>query len=157
MPAVNNVTRMLDSKKIPYTPYEVPAVKMSALEVAEFLQLPPKKVFKTIVLRREKKGKPILAIIPATGEVSTKKLARFINEKKVSVAKMQDAEKITGLLTGGISPLALINKGFQAILDTSALDLKEIYISGGQRGLQIQLSPEDLITLTTAKIAPISQ
>lgn len=156
MPKVNNVTRLLAARKIPFTAYDVPAVKLSALEVAEYLQIVPEIVFKTIVLQREKKGKPLLAVVPATGEVDLKKLARAINEKKVSIASQQNAEKLTGLLTGGISPLALINKGFQVILDSSAIEQGEIYISGGQRGLQIQLGVQELITITNAKVASIS-
>jgi Cys-tRNA(Pro)/Cys-tRNA(Cys) deacylase len=64
---------------------------------------------------------------------------------------------MTGLQVGGISPLALINRGFQVVLDTSAQNHTHIYISGGQRGLDISLSPQDIISLTNAKIANISK
>jgi Cys-tRNA(Pro)/Cys-tRNA(Cys) deacylase len=157
MQARNNTTRLLDAKKIHYTAHEVPAVKMSALEVADYLQIPAEKVFKTIVFQREKKGKPILAVVPANGEVDPKKLAVVLGEKKVHPATMRNAERITELQAGGISPLALINKGFQVVLDASALEQEEICISGGQRGLQIELRPLDVITLTNAKTAPISK
>jgi Cys-tRNA(Pro)/Cys-tRNA(Cys) deacylase len=156
MAATNNVTRMLDARKIPYTVFEIPAVKLTALEVCDHLHIPPEDVYKTIVLRREKKGKPILTVVPATGEVDPKKLAGFLKEKKVSVTTQRDAEKMTGLLSGGISPLALINKGFQVVIDESAIERKIILISGGQRGLQIQLAVHDLIKLTNARTANIS-
>ena len=156
MAATNNITRMLDAQKITYTAFETPAVKLTALEICDHLHIPPEDVYKTIVLRREKSGKPILAVVPATGEVNPKELARFLKEKKVSVTTHRDAEKMTGLLSGGISPLALINKGFQVVVDESAIERGTILISGGRRGLQIQLAAQDLIRLTNARTARIS-
>lgn len=156
MAATNNVTRMLDTRKIIYTVFETPAVKLTALEVCDHLHIPPESVYKTIILRREKSGKPILAVVPATREVNPKEIASFLKEKKVSVTTQRDAEKMTGLLSGGISPLALINKGFQVLVDESALERGIILISGGQRGLQIQLAAKDLIRLTNARTACIS-
>ena len=156
MAATNNVTRMLDARKITYTAFVTPAVKLTSLEVCDYLHIPPEDVYKTIVLRREKSGKPILAVVPATGEVNPKELASFLKETKVSVTTHRDAEKMTGLLSGGISPLALINKGFQVIIDKSAIKQGKILISGGRRGLQIQLAAHDLIRLTNARTARIS-
>jgi len=156
MAATNNVTRMLDAKKITYTAFEIPAVKLSAIEVSDYLHMPPEDVYKTIVLRREKGGKAILAVVPATREVDPKKLAVLLKEKKVRVSTQREAEKMTGLLSGGISPLALIHKGFQVVIDESAIERKTIMISGGQRGLQVQLTVQDLIRLTNARTARIS-
>lgn len=156
MAATNNVTRMLDARKITYTTFEIPAVKLSAIEVCDFLHMLPEDVYKTIVLRREKRGKAILAVVPAAREVDPKKLAGFLKEKKISVTTQRYAEKMTGLLSGGISPLALIQKGFQVVIDESALEQENILISGGQRGMQIQLAVQDLIKLTDAKTANIS-
>ena len=113
-------------------------------------------VFKTIVARREKGGKPILALVPATGEVDNKALAACLNEKKVHVTTQAEAEALTGLQAGGISPLALINKGFQVVIDTSAQDLDAMLISAGQWGLQIRLSPKDLSKLVNARFAAIA-
>jgi len=144
----NNVTRMLDAKDVRYRQLEIPDKKMSALEVAAFLSVPPEQVFKTIVTERQKQGKPILAVVPAIAEVDPKKLARAVGEKKVTVTTLQKAESLTKLRAGGISPLALIHKGFQTVLDDSAMDFNEIIISGGQWGLQIALSPQDLLQLT---------
>ena len=156
MAAANNVTRMLDARKITYTAFEIPAVKLSAIEVSDYLHMPPEDVYKTIVLRREKRGKAILAVVPASREVDPKKLAGFLKEKKISVTTQHDAEKMTGLLSGGISPLALIHKGFQVVIDESALERGKILISGGQRGLQIQLAVQDLTRLTNDRTAHIS-
>ena len=156
MPITNNVTRMLDAKHISYKTHTVPEKKISALEVAEFLAIPPETVFKTIVAEREKKGKAILAVVPATGEVDVKKLAKAVVEKKVHVATLERAESLTGLRAGGISPLALIQSGFQVVLDDSAFVLEAITISGGQWGLQITLRPQDLAKLSNARNAKIT-
>jgi len=156
MAATNNVTRMLDVQKITYTAFEIPAVKLSAIEVSDYLHMPPEDVYKTIVLRREKGGKAILTVVPATREVDPKKLAVLLKEKKVRVSTQREAEKMTGLLSGGISPLALIHKGFQVVIDESAIERKTILISGGEQGLQIQLAVQDLIRLTNARTAYIS-
>lgn len=147
---------MLVARKVPFTALEVPAKKLNALEVAALLQVPPEMVFKTIVVNREKTGKPILALVPAIGEVNSKTLAASLKEKKVHVTTQNEAEKLTGLLAGGISPLALINKGFQVVMDASAQELDAVLVSGGQWGLQIRTNPKDLAKLTNARFAPIS-
>jgi Cys-tRNA(Pro)/Cys-tRNA(Cys) deacylase len=152
----NNITRLLDSRKIPYTAFELPAEKLGALETAQILNVPPEQVFKTIVVTREGKGKQILAIVPGTREVDLKALARALGEKKVSLPTEREAERLTGLQAGGISPLALVNRGFQVVLDTSAQSYEQIHISGGQRGLNILLPVSALIGLTNASVAEIS-
>ena len=157
MVTVNNITRLLDSRKISYTVFETPPEKMGALEAAQFLNVPPEVVFKTIVVTRDKGKKPILALIPGSRTVDLKLLAAFLGEKKVHLPTEREAEQITGLQAGGISPLALINKGFQVVIDALAQTYPEIHISGGQRGLNIRLPVADLIKLTNARIASISQ
>ena len=156
MPIVNNVTRMLDAKKISYTAHDLPEEKLGAAEAAEFLGVNPELVYKTIVAVRTTPGKPILALVPGNSELDLKLLAKVLGEKKVRVASHQQAEELTGLQTGGISPLALINKGFQIVLEQEALSHPAIFVSGGQRGLNIQLSPKDLRKLTNARTAKIS-
>jgi len=157
MPQINNVIRMLEARKVPFKAYELPAEKISALETARLLKMPPEMVFKTIVITREKPKKPILAVIPGPNEVDLKALAQFLGEKKVHLPSEREAEQLTGLQAGGISPLALINKGFMVIVDALAQAHTEIHISGGQRGLNIRLPVEDLVGLTMARIAIISK
>ncbi len=157
MPTVNNVTRFLDSHKITYQVYETSAEKLGALETAEFLNVEPELVFKTIVVTREKPKKPLLAVVPGPSNVDLKLLATAMNEKKVYLPTEREAEGLTGLQAGGISPLALLNKGFQVVLDSSAQKFPEIHISGGQRGLNVKLSVADLIKLTNARVVPICQ
>jgi Cys-tRNA(Pro)/Cys-tRNA(Cys) deacylase len=84
-------------------------------------------------------------------------LAAFLGEKKMHLPTEREAEQLTGLQAGGISPLALINKGFQVVIDSSAQEFDEIYISGGQRGLNIQLGVNDLATLVNAKFGDVSR
>ena len=155
MSVTNNITRFLDARKVKYTARELPAEKLGALESARLLNVPEEQVFKTIVTKREK-GKPVLAVIPGPSVVDLKKLAGFLGEKKMHLPTEREAEQMTGLQAGGISPLALINKGFQVVIDSSAENFKEIYISGGQRGLNIQLGLSDLIKLVNARMGDVS-
>jgi Cys-tRNA(Pro)/Cys-tRNA(Cys) deacylase len=148
---------MLDANNIAYSPCVLPNKKLSALEVADFLDVKPELVFKTIVAIRQGKGKPVLALVPATHELDLKSLSRALGEKKVKLASQKDAETLTGLQTGGISPLALMQKGFAIVIDKSIERYAEIYISGGQRGLNLCLPTEALISLTKANIHRISR
>lgn len=152
----NNVTRFLDSKKVSYTAFELPAEKLGARETARLLNTPPDTVFKTIVITREKPAKPLLVVIPGPNEVDLKALAALLGEKKVHLPTQREAEQLTGLQAGGISPLALINRGFQVILDSAAQQHEQIHVSGGQRGLNIRLPVADLASLTHARFGPVS-
>ena len=156
MPLANNVTRMLESKKIRFSAFELPAEKLGAQETARRLNVPLEQVFKTIVARRDRPGKPVLAVIPGSRALDLKALAAALNEKKIHLTTQREAEQLTGLQAGGISPLALINKGFQVVIDDSAHSYAEIHVSGGQRGLNIRLSPADLARLVNARFAPIA-
>ena len=158
MPIINNVTRLLDSRKIPYTAFELSPEKRGALETARFLDVDPATVYKTIVVTREKsvKKKPLLVVVPGPNQVALKKVASFLGQKKVYLATEREAEHWTGLQTGGISPLALMNKGFRVILDSSVKEHVEIHISGGQRGFNIRMKVDDLVRLTNARLADVS-
>ena len=137
--------------KFLYTIYELPAEKLGAMETARLLNVEPASVFKTIVITRDKPKKPLLVVIPGPSHVDLKLLAAALGEKKVYLPTEREAEQLTGLQAGGISPLALINKGFQVIIDSSAQNYSEIHISGGQRGLNVKLPVADLIRLTGAR------
>jgi Cys-tRNA(Pro)/Cys-tRNA(Cys) deacylase len=149
----NNVTRLLDANQIPYTAFELPAEKLGAVDAANLMGAPPEQVFKTIVVAREGKGKPILALTPGPAEVDLKALAKALGEKKLLLPTEKEAERLTGLQAGGISPLALLNKGFQVVIDETAILYDEIYISGGQRGLDIRLPVDALVALIGAEYA----
>jgi Cys-tRNA(Pro)/Cys-tRNA(Cys) deacylase len=157
MATTNNVTRMLDAKKVDYIPHEFPPEKLSAEDVATLIGLPEERVYKTIVVTRKTPGKAILAMVPAPTEVDLKALAAATGEKKLAVATHAEAEQLTGLQTGGISPLALIQRGFDMWLDASAETHERICLSGGQRGLNLEIAPKDLIGLTRARMADIAK
>ncbi len=156
MTVTNNVTRFLDARKVNYTAYELPPEKLGAVEAAHYMGAPDGQVFKTIVTRREK-GKPVLVVIPGPRVVDLKSLAAFLGEKKMHLPSEREAEELTGLQAGGISPLALINKGFQVVVDSAAQGFEQIYISGGQRGLNIQLGVNDLLKLINARVGLVSR
>src|SRR5215204_1472527 len=157
MTITNNVTRLLDARKISYTAYELPVEKHSALETAQLLNVEPASVFKTIVVTRDKLRKPLLVVVPGPSSVDLKLLAAALGEKKVYLPTEREAEQLTGLQAGGISPLALIHKGFQIVIDNSAQNYTAIHVSGGQRGLNIKLPVTDLIKLTNARLAAVSK
>jgi Cys-tRNA(Pro)/Cys-tRNA(Cys) deacylase len=155
MAIVNNITRLLDSRKIPYKAFELPAEKLGANETARLLGVDPNLVYKTIVITRPK-GKAILAVIPAPNRVELKLMASALGEKKVTLPSEREAEELTGLQAGGISPLALLNKGFQVVIDSTAQTRPEIHVSGGQRGLNIRLPVKALADLAHARFAEVS-
>lgn len=155
MPMVNNITRLLDSRKVLYQAFELPAEKLGARETAQLLNVDPALVYKTIVVTRIS-GKPILAVIPGPNRVDLKLLAAALGEKKVSLPTEREAETLTGLQAGGISPLALVGKGFQVMIDSAAQGCPAIHISGGQRGLNIRLPVQSLAELTHARFDRIS-
>lgn len=152
----NNVVRLLESRKINFQIFETPVEELGAQGTADFLGVPVSLVYKTIVVKREKTGKPILAIVPGDSKVDLKLMAAFIGEKKLLLTTKDEAEKLTGLQTGGISPLALINRGFSMVLDESASSHDSIHVSGGKRGLNLKLKVKDLLALTNAKMGKIS-
>lgn len=154
----NNVTRLLDSKKVTYQlfTYDYDAGVQSAVDVAAAIDLPPEQVFKTLVaVPDEKTRKPMLIVIPGPDTLDLKALAKATKLKKVKMAAHADAEERTGLQTGGISPLALINKGFDIYLDNSANNFTQIAISAGQRGVNVLVPVQDLIKLTRARLVKL--
>ena len=153
MPFRNNVTRLLDARKVHYALFELPPEKHSAEETAALLGVEPGIVYKTLVVLREAKGKKPLLVMAAGGsEVNLKALAASLGEKKLRLATQREAEALTGLQVGGISALALLNRGFEICLDRSALKLPAIHLSAGQRGANLKLAVPDLIRLTNARL-----
>lgn len=148
--------RLLDARNVRYQVLEIPQKKLSALEVANFLDENPSIIYKSIVTIRNASRKPVLALVAGNTEVDLKKLARGLGEKKMSIPTQDQAENLTGLLAGGISPLAVINKGFQTVIDLPAQNLDGIIISAGERGLQIKIHPDDLAKLVNARFLEIS-
>lgn len=156
MSFTNNATRLLDSRRISYQvhEYDYDDGVHSAVEVAVAIDRVPERVFKTlVVLPDQPNAKPILAVIPGPDTLDLKRLAKAIGVKKARMSSHAQAEQLTGLQTGGISPIALVNKGFRVFIDASAEQHDTIVVSAGQRGVNLELRPQDLIKLTRAKTA----
>ena len=123
------------------------------LEAAEALGLDAATVFKTLVADVD--GKLTVAIVPVEHQLDLKALARAVEDKKAQMADVKLAERTTGYVAGGISPLGQ-RKALPTVLDERALQHDAIHVSGGRRGLEVELSPHDLQRLTRATVAPIS-
>jgi Cys-tRNA(Pro)/Cys-tRNA(Cys) deacylase len=147
--------RILEGQGIAYSVYSYDRRERDATVIAGQIGFPPQEVFKTLVIVRPD-NKPLLVMVPADRQLSLKELARHIGEKKVKMASHAEAERLTGLQVGGISAVALLNRGFSMILDDSALGLESIVISAGQKGLQIRLGVEDLLQITNAEVLEIA-
>lgn len=148
----NNATRLLDSRKIAYTLFELDGNKHTAEETASRLGVPEDHVYKTLVVLREAPGrKPMLVMTPAGRELDLKALAASLGEKKLKMAAQAEAERLTGLQVGGISALALLNKGFEIYLADEARALPFIHVSAGDRRANLRLAVADLLAVTGAR------
>ena len=130
-----------------------PAAESFGMEAAEALGLDPATVFKTLLA--EVDGSPVVAIVPVTRQLDLKALAAARGGKRARMMEVAAAERLTGYVAGGISPLGQ-RKALPTVIDVSAGALPTIYVSGGQRGLDIGVAPQDLLQLTDAAYAPIA-
>jgi Cys-tRNA(Pro)/Cys-tRNA(Cys) deacylase len=150
-----NALRLLDFQQVHYEAkiYDDSGSFHSAEEAARLLGAPVGEVYKTLVVMRETlRSKPLLVMIAANREIDLRRLASSLGEKKLKMASLREAESLTGLQVGGISALALINRGFEICIDRPALALDQIHISGGARGLDVKLNSQDLIRVTHARV-----
>jgi Cys-tRNA(Pro)/Cys-tRNA(Cys) deacylase len=139
-------------KGVEYQITTFPDAMRDAEEIANYLGVPPAQLFKTlVVIHPANEKKRYLVIIAANQQLNLKQLAKAVGEKKLVMASHDQAEKLTALQVGGISALALKNKGFKVYLDDSAKQFDQIYVSGGQRGLDVKLPVQALQTITNAK------
>jgi Cys-tRNA(Pro)/Cys-tRNA(Cys) deacylase len=122
-------------------------------EAADALGLAPGRVFKTLLA--EVDGTLTVGIVPVTGQLDLKALAAAVGGKRAKMADVAAAERATGYVAGGISPLGQ-KKRLRTVLDASASDHETMFCSGGRRGLEIELAPADLVALTGAVVAPIA-
>lgn len=147
-----NSMRVLERASAPYEALVFPSTIHSAEGVAEYLDLPLSEVFKTLVVERPAGGKLLLVMVAADRELDLKKLAAALGEKRLQMARHAEAERLTGLKVGGISPLALLNRSFQVYLDRPAMQLETIVISAGQRGVNLRVGLKDLLRVTGAHV-----
>ncbi len=124
-------------------------------EAARALGLSPDEVFKTLLARLDD-GRLVVAIVPVSGQLDLKALARAAGARKAVMAEAEAAERATGYVLGGISPLGQ-KKRLATFLDASAERFEAIHVSGGRRGLEIRLVPQDLMLLTGARLATLAR
>ena len=148
-----NAARILDNLGIDYEikTYEVGEEDLSAAHVAETAGLDTNTVFKTLVARGDKSG-VIMAVIGGGEELDLKSLAKASGNKSVEMIALKELLPLTGYVRGGCSPLGA-KKNYPVFLDSKAMAQEKISISAGQRGMQLILSPQDLVKATGATVA----
>ncbi|MBB4748545.1 Cys-tRNA(Pro) deacylase [Actinoplanes lobatus] len=148
-------TALLTAERVAHTlhPYDVsPDAPQYGALVAQALGVEPHRLFKTLVA--EVDGRLVVGVVPVTGDLDLKALASAAGGKRAILADRAAAERSSGYVRGGISPLGQ-RKLLPTVIDDSATGLETMYVSAGRRGLQVALAPVDLIRLTGATVAPI--
>jgi Cys-tRNA(Pro)/Cys-tRNA(Cys) deacylase len=131
-----------------------PRAASYGMEAAEALGADPARVFKTLLASLD--GTLVVGIVPVSGQLDLKALARALGGSKAVMAEVAAAERATGYVAGGISPIGQ-RRAHPTVLDASALDHPTILVSGGRRGFDIELSPQDLVAVTGAVTASIGR
>ena len=131
-----------------------PAAGSYGLEAAEKLDIDPQRVFKTLVVELDS-AQLAVAIVPVSQQLNLKRCAKALGCKKVRMAEPKAVERATGYVLGGVSPLGQ-KRRLRTLLDSSAEPFETIYVSAGRRGLEIELSPQDLVDLTGGGLGEIS-
>jgi Cys-tRNA(Pro)/Cys-tRNA(Cys) deacylase len=150
-------TIALERARIPFTVHEYehdPRHESYGLEASEALGIPPDRVFKTLIA--EVDGNLVTAVVPVTGELDLKALAAAIGGKKAAMADVTAAERATGYVAGGISPVGQ-RKRLPVVLDATAMGAATLFCSAGRRGLELELAPADLARAANATIAAIGR
>jgi Cys-tRNA(Pro)/Cys-tRNA(Cys) deacylase len=123
-------------------------------EAVERLGLDPERVFKTIVVRAG--DAPVVAVVPVATEVDLKALAGALGAKQATLADAADAQRLTGYVVGGISPLGQ-KRALPTVIDASATSFSTVFVSAGRRGLEIELTPDDLCRVANGSFAAIAR
>ena len=151
-----NAMRMLDRQKIKYNvnTYEITDEHMDGTEVAHKVGIEDKYVYKTLVLENSH-HQHFVFIIPVSETLDMKAAANAVNEKKLQLMPLDELKNVTGYIRGGCSPIGM-KKQFQTIVDQQATCIDALYISGGERGVQIEMTVDDLIKITKAKVLNVT-
>jgi len=152
-----NAARLLDAKGIAYelAEYEVDENDLSATKLALKIGQNIEQIFKTLVLRGDKTG-VFVAVIPGSSELDLKKAAKISGNKNCAMVHQKELLGLTGYIRGGCSPLGM-KKPYPIFIDESCLLFNPIYISAGQRGLQLKINPEDLNTVVGAVVGDLAE
>lgn len=150
-----NVMRLLEQKKISYTPHEYPHgdEAVDGQTVARICGQNPEQVFKTLVARGASKTIYVF-VIPVTGELDLKKAAKASGEKSVAMIHVSEINTLTGYVRGGCSPVGM-RKQYKTFFDISAADKPTIMVSAGKIGYQVELAPDELVKLTRGSYAQL--
>lgn len=151
-----NAARLLDKAGVAYRliPYEFDENDLAAQHVADSLGQDIAQVFKTLVLHGDRTGY-IVCVVPGNSEVDLKALAKVSGNKKVEMIPMKDLLGVTGYIRGGCSPVGM-KKRFPTYFHSTATDFELIYVSAGVRGLQLEISPVDLIAAVSGTVADVA-
>ena len=151
-----NAARLLDKAGIGYNliPYEFDENDLAVQHVAEGLNQPIERVFKTLVLHGDKTGH-IVCVVPGNSEVDLKALAKVSGNKKVEMIAMKDLLAVTGYIRGGCSPIGM-KKKFPTFFHSTITDFETVYVSAGVRGLQVEISPSGLVGYTGGIVAEVA-
>jgi Cys-tRNA(Pro)/Cys-tRNA(Cys) deacylase len=149
--------RILDARGIPYEPVSYVVLDhLSAGQVAAAIGFPVEQTFKTLVALPERsQARPLLALLPGDSQLDLKKLAATAGEKKVQMAPQREAERLTGLEKGGISPLALLDKAWPVFVDETAILFDRIEISAGRVGVGVIVPVAPLLELLAAQLGDL--
>ena len=151
-----NVMRVLEQKKIAYTPHEYPHGEeaVDGVTVARMTGQDPARVFKTLVTRGASK-KLYVFVIPVAAELALKKAAKAAGEKSIEMIHVSEITALTGYVRGGCSPVGM-KKLYPTFLDRSAEEQATILVSAGRIGSQVELAPADLLRLTNGRLAELT-
>ena len=152
-----NAARLLDAHGISYelAAYEVDESDLSAVTLAKKIGQDVEQIFKTLVLRGDKNG-VLVVVIPGNAEMDLKKAARLSGNKNVAMVQQKELLGLTGYIRGGCSPLGM-KRPYPVFIDESCLLFDCIFISAGQRGLQIKIRPEDLIKIIDPVLGDVTE
>ncbi len=131
-----------------------PSAESYGLEAADALGVDAARVFKTLVADVD--GRLTVAVVPVTGQLDLKALAAAVGGKRATMADPQAAERSSGYVLGGISPFGQ-RKPLRTVVDATAMDHRTVYVSAGRRGLDVEVAPADLVSLTGAVVAPVGR
>jgi Cys-tRNA(Pro)/Cys-tRNA(Cys) deacylase len=152
-----NAARLLDALSICYelAEYEVDENDLSAVALAKKIGQDVEQIFKTLVLRGDKTG-VFVCVVPGNTEVDLKKAAKVSGNKNCAMVQQKELLGLTGYIRGGCSPLGM-KKPYPVYIHETCQLFDEIYISAGQRGLQLKLNPEDLISVVGAQVCDVAE
>lgn len=159
-PRKTHAMRVLDARGVPYRVivYDDAGAFHSGADAAALMRVQPEAVYRTlVVLRDPPRGRPLIVLAPSTGDVDLRSLARRLGEKRLRMAPRAEAERLTGMRAGAITALGLRRPTFDVYdvyIDERALSLQQMYVSAGERGVELELRPGDFVAAVGAQ--PIS-